>query len=150
MTTQETGVTDLSADIPGETAELQMLRPGTSTPNGWIITLAGPSHQKALAFKNSAQSERLHKVATIEAQQANGRKVKPEIKTPDEEDLRTVKWLVSRIVTWTPVKIGAETIEFSDDAATKLLMRPAMAPYVTQIVDYLVAERSFMPASATS
>jgi hypothetical protein len=103
-------VVDLSADLPGETAELKMLRPGTDVPIGWVITLAGPSHPKAIAFKDGAQRERLARQAAIEAQQANGRKVKPDVISPEDADLKTVKWLVSRIVTWTPIKIGTETL----------------------------------------
>jgi ParB-like chromosome segregation protein Spo0J len=143
-------VVDLSADLPGETAELKMLKPGTEEPNGWVITLAGPSHPKALAFKDASQRERLAKQAQLEAQQANGRKVKPDVMSPQDADLRTVKWLVSRIVSWTPIRIGAETFSFSDDAATRLLLKPEMAPYIGQIVDYLQSERAFMPTSASS
>jgi hypothetical protein len=143
-------VVDLSADLPGETAELKMLKPGTDVPIGWVITLAGPQHPKAIAFKDGEQRERLAKRAQIEAQQANGRKVKPDVISPDDADLKTVKWLVSRIVTWTPIRIGAETFAFSDEAATRLLLRPEMAPYVGQVVDYLVSERVFMPTSASA
>jgi hypothetical protein len=149
-TMTDTDITDLSADLPGETAELKMLKPGTDVPIGWVVTLAGPSHPKALAFKDSSQRERLAKQAQVEAQQANGRKVKPDVLSPEDADLKTVKWLVSRIVTWTPIKIGAETYAFSDDAATRLLLRPEMAPYIGQIVDYLQSERAFMPTSASS
>lgn len=145
-----TDITDLSADIPMDTAELKMLKPGTATPNGWVVTLAGPAHPKALAFKSSSQRDRLHKAATIEAQQANGRKIKPDAMTPEDEDLKTVKWIVSRIVTWTPVNIGDGPVEFSDEAATQLFLKPVMAPYIDQIVTYLQAERAFMPTSATS
>lgn len=143
----DTTITDLSADLPSDTFDLAIVKPGTAQPNGWIITLAGPAHPKTIAFKNSAQRDRLHKEASIEASQVNGRKYKPESRTPEEADSQTVKWLISRIVTWTPVKIGSETIQFSDDAAANLFLRPAMAPYIAQIVDYLQGERAFMPTS---
>lgn len=145
-----TDIVDLTADLPTDTFDLAMVKPGTATPNGWVITLAGPAHPKAVAFKNAAQRERLQKEAVIEASQVNGRKFKPDVRAPEEDDARTVKWLISRIVTWTPIKIGAETIEFSDEAATKLFLRPAMAPYIGQIVEYLQSERSFIPTSAIS
>lgn len=141
---------DLTADIPSGTFDLAILKPGTATPNGWVITLAGPAHPKTVAFKNSAQRDRLHKEASIEASQVNGRKFKPDVRTPEDDNARTVKWLVSRIVTWTPIKIGSDTIEFSDDSAEKLFLRPAMAPYIAQVVEYLQGERAFMPTSATS
>lgn len=143
-------IVDLTGDLPADTFDFAVLKPGTATPTGWVITLAGPAHPKAVAFKNAAQRDRLQKEAAIEASQMNGRKVKPDAKTPDEEDQRTVKWLVSRIITWTPIKIGAETIEFSDAAAIELFLRPVLAPLVSQIVEYLASERAFMPASAIS
>lgn len=148
--TLPTDVVDLSADIPADTFDLAILKPGTATPTGWVITLAGPAHPKTLAFKNSAQRDRLQKEAAIEATQVNGRKFKPDVRTPQDDDERTVKWLVSRIVNWTPIKIGSETIEFSDEAAVKLFLKPVMAPYIGQIVEYLQSERSFMPTSASN
>lgn len=141
-------VVDLDGDLPGETAELQMMKPGTSTPNGWVLTMAGPSHPKTLAFKERKQRERLHKEATIEQAQVNGRKYKAEERTPDQAEAETMQWVVSRIVTWTPVSIGGVTISFSDEAAAELLRRPTMGAYLQQIIDYLNADRAFMPASA--
>ena len=145
-----TDAIDLSADLPAETYDLAMLKPGTAEPNGWVVTLAGPEHPKAVAFKNVAHRERLKREADMEAAQMNGRKVKPDVRSAEEDDLRSVRWLVSRIVSWTPIKVGGETIAFSDEAAAKLLLRPAMAPYVNQITEYLVSERAFMPRSATN
>jgi hypothetical protein len=141
-------IADLDGDLPGETAELKMVKPGTATPNGWVLTMAGPSHPKTLAFKERKQRERLHNEAAIEQAQVNGRKYKAEERTPAEAEAETMRWVVSRIVTWTPVKIGGETISFSDDAAAELLRRPTMSAYLQQIIDYLNGERAFMPTSA--
>jgi len=143
-------VTDLTADIPLETAELKILRPGTDVPNGWVLTMAGPAHPKTVAFQNERKRARLQRETSIEAAQVNGRKYKPEQKTAAEADAETMRWVVSRIVTWTPVKIGDQTIAFSDEAATELLLRPVMAPYLQQIIDYIEQERAFMPRSATT
>lgn len=141
-------VIDLDGDLPGETAELKMVKPGTSEPNGWVLTMAGPAHPKTLAHKDKKQRERLHKEATIEQAQVNGRKYKADERTPEEAEIDTMQWVVSRIVTWTPVRIGGETIAFSDASATELLRRPTMAAYLQQIIDYLNADRAFMPPSA--
>ena len=143
-------VVDLSFDLPAETYQLAILKPGTATPNGWVITLAGPAHPKTIAYKNIARRDRLQKDAAIEAAQVNGRKFKPDERTIEDDDARTVRWLVSRIVTWSPIKVGGDTIAFSDQAAMELLLRPAMAPYIAQIVEYLQGDRAFMPASASS
>lgn len=141
-------VIDLTADLPLETAVLAMLRPGTETPTGWELTMAGPSHPKTVAYQNERKRYRVQKQATIEAAQVNGRKYKPDQTTADEAETETMRWVVSRIVSWTPVKVGQDTIEFSDEAAIALLRKPAMAPFLQQIVDYLGAERSFLPSSA--
>ena len=143
-------VVDLSADLPLDTIELKMLRPGTDEPNGWVLTMAGPAHPKTVAFQNERKRARLQREAAIEAAQVNGRKYKPEQKTAEESDNETIRWIVSRIVTWTPIKLGEQTIAFTDEAAVELLLRPVMAPYLQQIVDYIGAERAFMPRSATS
>ena len=144
----DTTVADLDADLPGDTAELKMLKPGTAEPNGWVLTMAGPAHPKTLAFKGIKARERLHKEAVIEQAQVNGRKYKSDERTVDEAEIDTMKWVVSRIVSWTPVKIGGDVIAFSDEAAIELLRRPAMSAYLQQIIDYLNADRAFMPSSA--
>lgn len=145
-----TPIIDLDADLPADTYQLQILKPGTAQPIGWAITLAGPAHPKAVAYKNARQQDELQRHAAIEAQQANGRKVKPDARTSEEENLRTVRWLVSRVVDWTPVRISGETFTFSDETATRLFLDPKMAAYTAQIVDYLTSERAFMPTSASS
>lgn len=148
--TSTDNIADLTADLPLETAALAMMRPGTETPTGWVLTMAGPSHPKTIAYQNERKRARVQKQATIEAAQVNGRKYKPDQTTADEAETETMRWIVSRIVSWTPVKVGEETIEFSDEAAIALLRKPAMALFLQQVVDYLEAERSFLPSSATS
>lgn len=143
-------VADLTNDIPLVRAELHILKPGTATPTGWVWTMCGPAHPKTIAYQEAQQRDRLHKAAQIEQAQVNGRKYKAEEKKAVESNLDGVRWIISRIETWTPIRIGAETIEFSDDAATKLLMRPEMGQYFLQAVEFIQAERSFMPPSASN
>jgi hypothetical protein len=144
----ETEVADLTNDIPLLTSELHIVKPGTSIQTGWVITMCGPAHPKTIAFQEMKQRDRLDKEATIEQAQVNQRKYKAVPKKVVEANLEGVEWVVSRIDTWTPVKIGGETIAFSDAAAIKLLARPEMGQYFRQIVDYIEGERSFMPRSA--
>jgi hypothetical protein len=140
-------VVDLSNDLPLTTAELHIVKPGTDTRTGWIWTMCGPAHPKTLAYQEQKQRERLHKEARIEQAQVNQKKYKAEEKDVVEANLEGVRWVVSRIESWNPVQIGNETIAFSDEAATKLLMKPEMGQYFAQAVDFLTAERSFMPRS---
>jgi hypothetical protein len=142
-------VADLTNDIPLMTAELHIVKPGTAKPTGWVWTMCGPAHPKTIAYQEEKTRERLHKESTIEQAQVNQKKYKAEERKVVEASLDGVKWLLSRVETWTPVRIGDETIEFSDESATKLLMKPEMGQYFSQGVEFVNAERSFMPPSAT-
>lgn len=153
MSLPTTEAADLSALLPEDTAVLTICKPGTSDPVGppaWEITMAGPGHPKTVALNNKQQRETEDRNARLEAQRQNGRKVKPETKADGERTREFVEGLVARIVSWTPVKIGDETIEFSEKAAISLLLRPQMGAFVAQIVDFLIDERAFMKGSANS
>jgi hypothetical protein len=141
---------DLTPYLPKPTFDLQMMAPGTLTPIDWVITLAGPGHPKTVAHQNLLDRERLQKEAAAEASQMNGRKAKPDARTPEGETARIAKLIASRIVTWTPLTIGDKTYEYSDDVAEKLLTDPNMYYFVTQIADYLGSEKAFLPASASN
>lgn len=141
---------DLSSFLPSDTGDLHVVIPGTNKPMGWVITLAGPGHAKTIALNNEGSRKRLHRQSEIERAQVNGKKWRVEEQTPEESTRDFVAGLVARIVTWTPIKLGSETIEFSESAAIDLLLRPEMGHYVGQIVDYLVGERAFMKGSANS
>lgn len=139
---------DIGGFIPLDEIEMEIMKPGGLEGTGWMITLAGPAHPKTVAWTDSVGQRNLRKQEQIEAAQANGRKVKTEDRTMKEVRHENVGWLVSRIVGWTPVKIGAETFVFSDEVAFDLLSRPSMGWAFTQIVERIGDERSFTKASA--
>lgn len=149
-TTNAPAVTNLAGTAAMQTAILHMKYPGTSKRNGWQITMAGPSHPKTIALGNEQTRERLDKQARIEQVQVNGRKWKVEDVEPEDDRLRFVRSLVGRIVTWTPIDLGAGPVEFSEQAAIDLLLNPDYGHYVAQITDFLLAEGSFIPDSAKS
>lgn len=149
MDTLNGAVTDLSAFMPDDTSELYTVVPGTNKRTGWVITLAGPGHAKTVAANNEASRKQLHREQMQENSRVNGRKYKAEDRQPEEQRREFIDGLVARIVTWTPVRIGAETFEFSDKTAADLLLRPAMGPYVAQVVDALIADGAFMKGSAS-
>lgn len=145
------GAVDLSGAIPLDTIQHEVLAPDGS-PTGWVIELCDVSHEKAQRHINDKARRRLHKERLQEQAQVNGRKYQADERTVDEAKLDNVRWLVSRMVDWTPVRvpfISAEPIRFSDEAATRVLMHPKLGFVVGQLVDVLIAERSFMPRSAT-
>lgn len=141
---------DLSAVMPSDTSAYEMKAPGTGAPTGWKITLAGPGHAKAIAWSNEQQRKGLRRQAQIEAQQANGRKIKAEDRDLDEVRRDNIGWVVSRILDWTPVKIEGEVFAFSDESAAKLLLKPTMGWAFVQLIDALADERTFTPRSASN
>lgn len=139
---------DLSAAMPVDSAVLEIMKPGGVEGTGWKITFAGPGHPKAIAWSNEQSRRGLRKEQRIEQAQVNGKKYKPDEIEVDDRRRENVGWVVSRILDWTPVKIGGETIAFSESASTALLMRPDMGWAFGQMVEFLADERSFTRRSA--
>ncbi|MCA0032766.1 hypothetical protein [Mesorhizobium sp. B263B2A] len=140
---------DLGGIIPQDETIKEILKPGGTEGTGWMITLAGPAHPKAVAWTNEISKRNLRRQQRIEAAQVNGRKFVAEDREVDDVRRENVEWAVSRIVGWSPaVKIGAETYPFSDAVAIELLSRPSMGWAFAQIVEWIGDERSFTKASA--
>jgi len=147
----DTHAVDLSAFIPQDTADLEILKPGGVEGTGWTVTFAGPSHPKTIAFGNELSRKNLRRSRLIEAAQVNGKKFKPEEREVDEVRRENVSFVVSRIVGWTPVRLGpGEPIAFSEEAATNLLIDPKLGWVLNQMTEFLAEERSFTKGSATT
>ena len=78
MSLPETAPLDLSAAVPLASFSLNLLLPGSSTPSGWIVELAGPMHPSTIEVNNLAAREQIAKEGAIEFAQVNGRKYKVE------------------------------------------------------------------------
>jgi hypothetical protein len=150
MTTEPNTVTNLVDDLPMDTADLHVVKPGTNKRTGWVVTFAGPGHPKTIALNNEASRKQLDESKRIKQQQANGRKVKIDDEQPEENRREFIEGLVARIVTWTPVDFGNGPVEFSDTAAVELLLDPKKGAYVSQFVDFLIDDRAFMKDSTIS
>ncbi|WP_050742963.1 MULTISPECIES: hypothetical protein [unclassified Shinella] len=119
-------------------------------PTNWVWTFAGPGHDKTIEQSNRLAKERLHQERQIEQQRVNGKKVKLPEEAVDDIRSRNVRMVVDRIVGWSPVKIDGEDYAFTPDNAYKLLINPKRAGLLTQAMEFLAAESSFTPRSATS
>lgn len=139
---------DLTAFLPQDVSVLDILKPGGTEPTGWKITLAGPSHPQTIAWSNELSRKNIERDKKIEISRVNGRKYKGDDQSPEDVRLENVRNVVSRIVSWSPIRIGDETMDFSPDRATELLLRPTMGWAYVQIVEYLGDEKSFTKASA--
>lgn len=147
--TQTLAVANMADDVALDTADLHIVRPGTNTKTGWVITCAGPGHPQTIELNNKNQRENLRKAKQIELAQVNGRKWKgdDEEETPEESRRNTVADVCRRIVTWTPVDFGDGPITFSHENAVNLFMDPKKGVYFGQLVDFLTAERTFFKRS---
>lgn len=141
---------DLGGIIPQDETTIEIMKPGGVEGSGWKITLAGPAHSKTQAWVTENARRSIRKQQQMEAAQVNGRKYKPEDRDVSDARRENVEWVVSRIVDWTPVKIGPETFAFSDSVAIDLLSRPTMGWAFNQIVEAIGDERSFTKASASA
>lgn len=147
----KTEAVDLLAFVPADAAVLEILKPGGIESTGWKITFAGPSHDKTIAWQTENSRKALRRQQQQEAAQINGRKYKPEEREPDDQKRDNVSWIVARILDWSPVRLGpGDPVPFSEAKAIELLMRPDLGWAFAQMVEFLVDERSFTKASATS
>lgn len=136
----------LDGFMPTDTAEIEIERNGMLT--GWKITLAGPSHEKTIAWNEAAARKGLQKQKLIESAQVNGKKYKPDEVSPEEARRDNVAWVVARIVDWSPISIGGTLYDVSK--AAELLIRPEMGWAFSQIVEALAEDKAFTRRSATS
>lgn len=150
MPSEKTTVINMADDLPQDTAELHIVKPGTNIRTGWVITLAGPGHPQTIEIMNEGERERLHRSAEIERAQVNGRKWKGADEQPEENQRKFVSRICRRIVGWTPVDFGDGPVEFSQENAVKTFMDPKKGSFFVQVVEFLTADRSFMKGSANS
>ncbi|TIM07614.1 hypothetical protein [Mesorhizobium sp.] len=145
----ETEVADITALLLTEDSILEIMTPD-GKPTGWKITLAGPAHPKVVAFADDQQRRNLHKAKLVEQAQVNGKKYQAEEKTTDENRRENIRWIVARIATWSPVKVGGVVHEFTDKVAEDLLIKPEMGAVLSQIAEAINEDRRFTKPSATS
>jgi len=146
-------VTDIGAIVPLDSITYEVLKPGTQIGSGWKIDIAYVDHPKAQAWVNESARKGAKRQAAIEAQQLNGRKIKPDERDPEEQRRDNIAWVCSRVIGWTPVKIdfiSPEPLAYSDENATKVLGHAKMGWVVAQLIDVIGDERSFTKPSQTA
>jgi hypothetical protein len=142
---------DLSDSIPVESFPLEICRPGTKTPTGWTVHLAGPQHPNSIAVANEVGTVLIEEEFAMKAASASGQKYEPAIETMQMRRRKSVNRVCRRILGWSPnptfKNVQAEPLEFSVAAATDLFLRPDMSVYFLQVVNYLNSERAFIQPS---
>lgn len=149
----DVGFVDLSDIVPMDSIRHEILKPGSTEGTGWIIEIADASHEKAVAWSTEQARKGLKRQSQIEAQQLNGRKIKPEDRDPEEQKRDNIGWVVSRIIGWTPIKlsfISPDPIPYSEKAAYDVFSHPKMGFALGQLVDVIGDDKAFTKASAKS
>lgn len=145
-------VLDLSDLINLDTIEHNVLRNGE--PSGWVWTLADVAHPNVLKFRDEQERRALKKAAAIAAQTANGRKVKPEEITPDEQRRELTESVASRVLDFSPVKLPLPEFpgvtEYNPAMAVRVLSHPKLSWVLNDIINRITDDRAFMKVSANS
>lgn len=131
-------------------ATLNIKHPKTEEPTGWIWTFYGPGHPITLDLADKVGKEQLRQAREKEQARVNGKKWKADDESIDDLRKRNVDSIVKRTKGFTPIRLDGETIEFSPDAARKLLADPRKSWLFRQVTEYLKEDESFIQPSATS
>jgi hypothetical protein len=136
-----------------DTAEYEIKWPGEEPREGtgWIIEFAGPGHPKTVAWNNEAQRKTLRRQERIEAQQLNGKKVKPEERDVEEQRRENARWIAARIVAWRGL-LGedGQPLPFAEETAVRIFLDPDYAWAYHDAIDFLVGAESFIKRSAVN
>lgn len=145
----DTIVFDLDEHVTATVGRLTITTP-SGVPTTWVWDMAGPGHDVTIAQRNRQANERLAEERAQQFAQVNGRKYKPPVRTADEERQRTAKMLAERVLNFTPVKLQGEVVNFSPEAALRILLDPKLGWVFDQVLQYLIDERAFTQSSAAN
>jgi hypothetical protein len=141
---------DLSAIDAQDEGELVIRHPKTLEPTGWTWTFYGPGHAETIALSNRVAGAALKKAAARRQAQINGRKWKEDEESLDQLRTENVDNILARTKSFTPTRLNGELIEYSPNAARKLLLDRKKGWLLEQITEYLRDEANFIQPSATS
>lgn len=131
-------------------ADLAIKHPSTGEVTTWVWTFYGPGHPKTVELANRVSRDALRDLAAQKQARVNGKKWKEDEQTVDEARGDLVDSIVARTKTFTPVKLGGETISFTVESAKTLLLDRKKGWLFAQVLEFLKEDESFMPPSAKS
>jgi hypothetical protein len=140
---------DLSDVDAQDEGELVIRHPKSLEPTGWTWTFYGPGHARTIELSNRVAAAALKKAAAKRQAQANGKKWKEDEESLEQLQTDQVENIVARLKHFTPVRIEGQTIEFSADAAKRLLLDRRKGWLLEQIGEFLADQANFIQASAT-
>lgn len=142
-----TEVFDIGGLDTQDEADLAIRHPATGEATTWVWTFYGPAHPKTVELADRVSRDALRELAAQKQARINGKKWKEDAQSADDLRAETIASIVARTKTFTPVKMGADTIEFSPDAAARLLQDRKKGWLFSQIAEFLRDEESFIRPS---
>jgi hypothetical protein len=127
---------------------LVIRHPKTLEPTGWTWTFYGPGHARTIELSNRVAAAALKKAAAKRQAQANGKKWKEDEESLEQLRSEQVENIVARLKSFTPVKLDGQTIEFSADAAKRLLLDRRKSWLLDQVGEFLADQANFIQPSA--
>jgi hypothetical protein len=146
----ETKAFDLSEVDVQDEGTLVIRHPKTLEPTGWIWIFYGPGHAVTAMLASRVAGAALKKAAARRQAQVNGKKWKEDEESLEQLRADQVDGIVTRTKSFSPIKLGDDTIEYSPDVARKLLLDRRKGWLLEQISEYLRDEANFILPSATS
>lgn len=141
---------DLAEVDAQDEAELEIKHPTTLAPTGWTWTFYGPGHSATVELSNRVAGAALKKAAAKRQAIANGRKWKEDEGSLDELRAENVENVVARTKSFSAIRIDGQVVEFSADAAKRLLLDRKKGWLLEQIAEFLRDEANFIRPSAIS
>jgi len=129
-----------------DTSEMTVYRNGAALDWKWIF--AGPGHEKAISLRDKLLKKDIARERKIDLARTNGKKYKPEEKTPDDRLNDSVSLVLGRLLGWTPIAFGGKDYEYTEENARKLLKDPKYAWLASQALEFIGDENAFMNSSA--
>lgn len=130
---------NLSNRRMADTAELNVTDPVHGDDTGWVITFAGPGHEKAVQQQNRMINKGLKKSRTKGGAASF---------TVDEVKEQGVDFIVERIIDWNGLLDNGNEVPFDEDVAKQILSDPELSWARKQCDQFLADDASFIKRSA--
>ena len=143
----EEALFDLATADAQDEGELVIKHPTTEAPTTWVWTFYGPGHPATIAVAEKATKSFLRESKAQQEARINGKKWKAEETSIEEMRDKNIENILARLKGFTPVKFGAEIIEYSPDRARELLLDRKKGWLFAQVINYLQDDANFIQPS---
>lgn len=139
---------DLSSADAQDEAVLAIRHPTTDEVTTWVWTFYGPGHPKTIEVADRASKAALNDLHDQKQARVNNKKYKVKEQSLDDLRAENIAAIVSRLKTFTPVKMGVEIVTFTPESAAGMLLDRRKGWLYEQVVNFLKEDANFIQPSA--